>query len=60
MGWDGMDGWMDGMVIIGHRSSKSIFDANNILEILGLSRAIFLVNGSSAQLFFQLFGLAFG
>ena len=25
---DGMDGW-DGMVIIGHRSFKSIFSANN-------------------------------
>ena len=32
-GWDGMDGWMgwDGwMVIIGHRSSKSTFGANNV------------------------------
>ena len=35
MGWDGwidgMDeymGWMDGTVIIGHRSSKSTFSAN--------------------------------
>ena len=30
-GWDGMDGWMgwDGMVIIGQRSSKSTFGAND-------------------------------
>ena len=27
-GWD-WDGWMDGMVIIGHRSSKSTFGSNN-------------------------------
>ena len=30
MGWYGMvwDGWMDGMVIIGHRYSKSTFSTN--------------------------------
>ena len=28
-GWDGMDGRMDGMVIIGHRSSKNTIGANN-------------------------------
>ena len=29
MGWDGM-GWDGWMVIIGHRSSKSTFGANNV------------------------------
>ena len=28
---DGCNGWMDGMVIIGHGSSKSTFDANNLM-----------------------------
>ena len=32
-GWDGM-GWMDGMVIIGHRWSKSTFGANKVNSTL--------------------------
>ena len=36
MGWDWM-GWMDGMVIIGHRSSGSTDGANNQKICLSLS-----------------------
>ena len=41
-GWDGMDEcmgwdrWMDGMVIIGHRSSKSTLGAHNYSITLGV------------------------
>ena len=31
--WMGL-GWMDGMVIIGHRSSKSTFGAKNEVQLL--------------------------
>ena len=32
VGWDGLNGWMDWIVIIGHRCSKSTFGANNVKE----------------------------
>ena len=49
-GWDGMGlGWMDGIIIIGRRQSKSTFSANkgNILSVRRIGAELFSVAVSS-------------